>query len=70
MDSQHRFVGGAFPAENQGYIGEFYGWSSRFHCHTYSEPVLLVFGSEVCVDHGGIVLDCFGWTGRNLAAEI
>ena len=70
MDSQHRFVRGAFTAEDQGHIGEFYGWSLGFHRYTYSQPVLLVFGSEVCIDYSGVVLDCFCWTVSNLAAEI
>ena len=70
MNRKNRFIRGVVPPEDQGHIGEFNCWSLGFHRYTDSRSMLLVFGSEVCVDYSGIVLDCFGWTGRNLAAEI
>ena len=70
MNRKNRFIRGVVPPEDQGHIGEFNCWSLGFHRYTDPRSVLLMFGSEVCVDHGWIVLDFFGRTGRNLAAEI
>ena len=70
MNRKNRFIRGVVPPEDQGHIGAFNCWSLGFHRYTDSRSMLLVLGSEVCVDHGRIVLDFFGRTGRNLAAEI